>query len=90
MLLKPVLTEKAYALTGLNKFVFRVDPRATKDQIKHLVETLYKVNVTAITTSRLKTSKNRSLRTGKYSRERGYKKAVVALKSGQKINLFQS
>lgn len=90
MLVKPVFTEKSYSLTGLDKFTFRVDRHATKGEIKRLVESLYEVNVISINTTTSKKSSSRSLRTGKYVKDRGYKKAIVRLKSGQKIKLFNA
>lgn len=88
MLIKPVFTEKSYGQTALDRFTFRVDRHATKEQIKKLIEKLFGVNVVSVNTSSVKQSSSRSLRTGKYTKDRGFKKAVIKLKAGQKINLF--
>ena len=90
MIVKPVFTEKSYGLTALDKFSFKVDTHATKTQIKKIIESLYGVNVISVTTSLTKKRMNRSGRTGKNVLSRGYKKATVQLKSGQKIKLFNS
>lgn len=90
MITKPIFTEKSYSLTALDKFSFRVDTHATKTQIKKIIESLYGVVVVSVTTTLIKKRMNRSGRTGKKVLSRGYKKAIVQLKSGQKIKLFNS
>lgn len=90
MILKPVFTEKSYAATALDKFTFRVDKRATKTEIKSLIKKLYGVDVLGVNTSKSKSRPVRSRKSSKYETEPGYKKAIVQLKSGQKIKLFQS
>jgi large subunit ribosomal protein L23 len=90
MLLKPIFSEKSIALTALNKFSFRVVPEATKTQIKAAIQDLYKVNVISITTAKVKTRQVRSFKSGKNVTDQGYKRAIVQLKSGQKINLFNT
>lgn len=90
MLIKPVFSEKSYAATALDRFTFRVDKQATKDQIKKLVEKLFTVNVVSVNTLSTKRRTVRSPKTGKYTLQRGYKKAIVQLKSGQKIKLFNT
>lgn len=90
MIVKPIFTEKSYGLTALDKFSFKVDAHATKTQIKKLIESLYGVNVIGITTTIVKKRLNRSGRTGKNVLSRGYKKAIIQLKSGQKIKLFNA
>lgn len=90
MITKPVLTEKSFGLTALDRYTFKVDPKATKHQIKEAIEKLFKVNVIDIATLKTKTMSTRSSRTGKYRDDRGFKKAFVKLKSGQKINFFNT
>lgn len=90
MILKPVFTEKSYGLTALDRFTFKVDRHATKTQIKNEVEKLYGVNVLSINTAMSKSRITKSGRSGKKVTEKGYKKAIIQLKSGQKIKLFDS
>jgi len=90
MLLKPIFSEKSIALTGLNKFSFKVESGATKTQIKQAIKDLYKVDVVSVTTARVRSRQERSFRTGKNAMDRGHKRAIVQLKSGQKINLFNT
>lgn len=90
MIVKPVFTEKSYGLTALDRFTFKVDRHATKTQIKNEVEKLYGVNVVSINTAVSKSRITKSGRSGKKVTEKGYKKAIIQLKSGQKIKLFNS
>jgi len=90
MITKPVLTEKSIAATALDRYTFKVDPQATKHQIKEAIEALFKVNVIDIATSKVSTLTTRSFRSGKYISDRGYKKAYVKLKPGQKISHFST
>lgn len=89
MIIKPVLSEKSFALAALDRYTFKVDPKATKNQIRQAIEKLFKVDVVHITTSKVATRTVRS-RTRHYVKERGYKKAMAKLKPGQKISFFNT
>ena len=82
----PVITEKSTRLSQEeNKYVFKVDSKATKDQIKKAIETIFKVKVVEISTLNAKVKKRRVGRyTGLSNR---YKKAIVKLAEGQSIEL---
>ena len=82
----PVITEKSTRLSQEeNKYVFKVDSKATKDQIKKAIETIFKVKVVEISTLNAKVKKRRVGRyTGLTNR---YKKAIVKLAEGQSIEL---
>ncbi len=82
----PVITEKSTRLSQEeNKYVFKVDSKANKNQIKKAVETIFKVKVVEISTLNAKTKKRRVGRyTGLTNR---YKKAIVKLAEGQSIEL---
>jgi len=88
MILKPVLTEKSFALVGLDQYTFLVDPKSNKNQIRETIEKLFNVNVLDISTIKSKTRLVRATRSRHYVNDRGMKKAIVKLKSGQKISLF--
>ena len=82
----PVITEKSgnIASNG-NKFVFKVDERANKTEIKLAIEKIFKVNVTEIRTINVKPKKKRI---GRYAGlTNRTKKAIVTLKEGQTIDL---
>ena len=82
----PVITEKAANL-GQNRgqYVFKVDPKANKTEIKQAIEKIFKVKVEAIRTLNVKPKKRRVGRyTGLTNRS---KKAIVTLAEGQSIEL---
>jgi large subunit ribosomal protein L23 len=81
------LTEKA-SLMGekLNKYVFRVAPRANKIQIKNAVEKLFNKTVVSVNTCNYAGKKKRE-RTANFGRKAHWKKAIVTLKEGDKIEL---
>ena len=84
---RPMLTEKSTAASNdLGRFVFEVDRKATKADVKEAVEAIYKVNVVKINTMLHKSrqKRNRHGWTGGVLT----KKAVVRLKDGQTIELF--
>ena len=81
------LTEKSSLLSEkLNKYVFRVSPRANKIQIKKAIETLFQKKVLSVNTCNYAGKKKRE-RTQNYGRKPHWKKAIVTLKEGEKIEL---
>ncbi len=82
----PVITEKAGNIAqNQGKYVFRVDQRANKTEIKNAIEKIFKVNVEEIRTINVKPKKRR---VGRYSGlTNRTKKAIVTLKEGQSIDL---
>jgi large subunit ribosomal protein L23 len=93
VLKKPVLTEKVAQLTEkLNRFVFKVDHRANKIQIKQAVEEMYGVTVLAVNTMKyVGKLKTRSTKAGIVSgRAATYKKAVITLKDGETIDFYNT
>ncbi len=81
------LTEKATLLAEKeNKYVFRVRPHATKIQIKQAIEKLFKKSVVAVNTCNYAGKKKRE-RTASFGRQADWKKAIVTLKEGDKIEL---
>ena len=81
------LTEKASLLSEkLNKYVFRVNPRANKIQIKQAIELLFKKKVVDVNTCNYAGKKKRE-RTAAFGRKSDWKKAIVTLKAGDKIEL---
>ena len=80
------LTEKASLLSEkLNKYVFRVHPRANKIQIKQAIELLFKKKVVDVNTCNY-AGKTKRVR-GPLGRKAHWKKAIVTLKEGEKIDL---
>ncbi len=81
------LTEKASLLSEkLNKYVFRVSPRANKIQIKQAIEKLFSKTVVSVNTCNYAGKKKRE-RSANFGRKAHWKKAIVTLKEGDKIDL---
>jgi large subunit ribosomal protein L23 len=87
ILMRPLITEKATILTGLNKYAFEVDKRANKLQIKEAVELAFGVNVTDVNTCVMKGKARRYGRN--VMKQPDWKKAIVTLAPGDKIELFE-
>jgi large subunit ribosomal protein L23 len=82
------LTEKQALLTEkLNKYVFRVSPRANKIQIKQAVERLFNKKVVSVNTCNYAGKKKRERRAD-FGRKAHWKKAIVTLEEGEKIDLI--
>src|ERR671921_335049 len=88
VIIRPVVSEKSYVLAGFDKYTFRVHPDAHKTQIRQAVEQLFDVNVVEVRTSSVRSKpKRRGLTSG---RTRAWKKAVVQVREGQSIPIFQA
>jgi large subunit ribosomal protein L23 len=87
VILEPVVSEKSYALMSDGKYTFRVDERAHKTQIARAVEEIFDVRVNTVRTSTVRSKpKRRGLHSG---RTRSWKKAIVELAPGDRIELFE-
>jgi large subunit ribosomal protein L23 len=87
VLRRPLVTEKNAQLQAEGKYVFKVAAEANKNQIKQAVETSFNVAVTAVN---IITVPGRQRRIGRYRvMTPSWKKAVVTLKPGDKIELFE-
>jgi len=85
---KPIVTEKSTRLMDTdNKYTFRVDPRANKMEIRTAVERLFNVKVVSVSTMNVR-GKPRRLRYGQEGKRSDWKKAIVELKEGDRIDLF--
>jgi large subunit ribosomal protein L23 len=83
-----LLTEKGNVLREKqNTFLFEVDRRANKIQIKQAVETLFNVKVTDVRTLIVRGHTRRMGRT--YAKTPNWKKAIVSLKDGDSIEFFE-
>ena len=87
VLRRPLITEKNAALQAQGKYAFEVAREANKHQIKQAVETAFKVEVTAVN---VMTVPGKERRVGRQIvLTQSWKKAIVTLKSGDKIELFE-
>ncbi|MDA0987791.1 MAG: 50S ribosomal protein L23 [Chloroflexi bacterium] len=88
VLLRPLVTEKSTILQdGHNKYAFEVDTRANKVQVRAAVEESFSVKVTEVNILVVKGKKKRFGR--KAVQKASWKKAVVSLRTGDKIQLFE-
>ena len=88
VIIRPVVSEKSYVLATADKYTFRVHPDAHKTQIKQAVEALFDdVKVLEVRTSKVPSKpKRRGVTAG---RTRAWKKAVVQVRPGDNIPIFQ-
>lgn len=86
ILIKPLVTEKATALAAANKYVFAVAPKAGKAMIKKAIEELYGVRPVGVN---ILNQRGKNVRHGRTAgRTKSWKKAIVALKAGETIKVF--
>ncbi len=87
VILAPQITEKTTDLSAENKYVFKVSPRANKSQIKRAVRALYGVKVVGVNIVNIHRKARKIGRTSGF--KPGYKKAIVTLAPGQKIEVVK-
>ena len=83
---RPHITERSTALGEFGKYVFMVAPRATKPEIRKAVKEIYKVEVASVNVVN-RAGKRKRFGGTMQGRQDGYRKAIVTLKEGQKIDL---
>lgn len=88
IILGPIISEKSMDAASKGKFTFRVSKNATKKDIKKAIEEKFKVNVTKIGTTIVKDRKKRMGAKRIEAFKNDYKKALLTLKEGQKIPIF--
>ena len=87
VLLAPVVSEKSYELLEQRKYAFRVHPDAHKTQVRQAVEELFDVKVTRVAIIKVQAKpKRRGIHKGVRP---GWKKAIVQLKPGDSIEIFE-
>lgn len=86
VLRRPLITEKSSMLQAQGKYAFEVAGKATKPQVKQAVEMAFKVKVTAVN---MTTMPGKTRRVGRQQvLTQSWKKAIVSLKPGDKIEFF--
>jgi large subunit ribosomal protein L23 len=87
VLLAPVVSEKSYSLIGDNKYSFRIHPDAHKTQVRQAVEELFEVKVERVNIVKVQAKpKRRGMTRGTRP---GWKKAIVQLREGETIEIFE-
>jgi large subunit ribosomal protein L23 len=87
VIIKPIVSEKSYALLAANKYTFRIHPDAHKTQIRQAVEDIFGVRVEDVRTMSVKSKPKRRGYTSGRTRE--WKKAIVQLHPDDTIELFE-
>jgi large subunit ribosomal protein L23 len=89
VIVAPRITEKAMADALAHQYTFVVHPRATKTQIRHAIEEIFKVNVLDVNTVNVRGKTRNFARRGVRTngKQSDFKKAIVTIKAGQKIEL---
>ena len=90
ILLRPVISEKSYALMDDHTYVFIVDPRASKVEIRSAVEDAFGVRVASVNTMVRKGKRKRQRRLATYGKRSDTKRAIVRLVGDDRIELFES
>jgi large subunit ribosomal protein L23 len=89
VLLRPVVSEKSYALMDDGVYIFVVAPEATKIEVRHAVEQAFSVHVTKVNTLNRKGKRRRNRRSNTFGNRPSTKRAVVTLAAGERIDLFE-
>lgn len=86
-LLRPLITEKASEISVLNKYVFAINPRMNKIDVKKAIRTIYKVDPVKVN---ILNFSGRKVRYGKTrGKTKSWKKAVVTLRKGDSIEVYE-
>jgi large subunit ribosomal protein L23 len=88
VIIRPVVSEKSYVLSAADRYTFRVHADAHKTQIRQAVEALFDVHVVEVRTLTVKTKPKRRGNSAS-GRTRAWKKAIVQVRSGESIPIFQ-
>ena len=90
IVLRPVVSEKSYALLDTGVYTFVVAPGATKVEIREAVESIFNVRVVNVNTLNRKGKRKRNRRSFTWGRRPDSKRAIVTLAAGDRIELFES
>lgn len=90
IIIRPVVSEKSYALIDQGTYTFLVHPDANKIEIRQAVEQIFGVRVRRVNTLNRKGKRKRNRRTFTYGERPDTKRAVVTLAPGDRIDLFES
>ena len=90
IILKPIVSEKSYALIEQGVYTFEVDPAASKPEIHDAIEAIWGVKVLKVNTLNRKGKVTRTRNTNRHGKRPDSKRAIVTLAAGSKIPLFES
>ena len=88
VIIRPIVSEKSFVLAEAGRYTFRVHPDSHKTQIRQAIEELFDVNVVSVHTANVRAKpKRRGLSVGT---RRSWKKAIVTVREGERIPIFQA
>jgi large subunit ribosomal protein L23 len=90
VIIKPVVSEKSYALLDDGVYTFLVHPEANKIEVRQAVEAIFNVRVTKVNTLNRHGKRKRNRRSWTFGRKSDTKRAFVTLHAGDRIDLFES
>ncbi len=90
LIISPIITEKSAMGLQKNTYTFKVNKMATKDAIAEALKNLFNVDALSVKTMIMPGKRVRIKKTSRFTKTQGWKKAVVMLKEGQKIDLFSN
>lgn len=90
VVIKPIVSEKSYALLEQNVYTFRVHPDASKPEIADAIRQIFDVRVVKVNTLNREGKKKRNRRNGTLGKRADVKRAYVTLAEGDRIELFEA
>jgi large subunit ribosomal protein L23 len=90
VIIRPIVSEKSYALLDAGVYTFVVHPDANKIEIRQAVETVFNVRVANVNTLNRKGKRKRNRRAFTFGTRPNTKRAIVTLVEGDRIDLFES
>ena len=90
VIIRPVVSEKSYALLDRGVYTFVVHPDANKVEIRQAVEAIFGVRVLDVNTLNRKGKRKRNRRTFTFGRRPDTKRAIITLAEGDRIDLFET
>ena len=89
IIIEPVVSEKSYGLLERNVYTFKVHPDASKPEIHDAVQAIFNVRVVKVNTLNRKGKRKRNRRSWTYGKRADTKRAIVTLREGDRIDLFE-
>jgi large subunit ribosomal protein L23 len=90
VIVRPIVSEKSYALSERGVYIFIVPPDSNKVEIRRAVERVFNVKVTNVNTLNRPGKRKRNRRQQTFGKQADTKRAIVTLAAGQSIPLFET
>ena len=90
VIIKPIVSEKSYALLDQGVYTFQIHPEANKIEVRQAVEAIFNVRVLKVNTMNRQGKRKRNRRSFTYGKKPDTKRAIVTLHAGDRIDLFES